>query len=245
MVRLFPLQRRVHWLRLAIHLGAWIPLGYLLWAVSTGNLTVNPIQAATQYTGKDALVFLVLSLAVTPFHTLTGYRPVLKVRRALGLYAFLYAAIHVFIFTVIDYGLDWGLLQGAIFEKTYILVGLATLIILTALAVTSFKWWMKRMGRRWTRLHRLIYLAGLLVILHYAWSLKGDLFSLQGDVTQPLAFGLAVVLLLVARIPSLRRWISNQRNRLVRRWPAASLRQPARHEHNQSVHKPAKTSSLF
>jgi sulfoxide reductase heme-binding subunit YedZ len=226
MVRLFPSHRRVHWLRLAMHVGAWTPLGYLLWAVSTGNLTVNPIQAATQSSGKDALVFLVLSLAVTPFHTLTGYRPALKVRRALGLYAFMYAVIHVFIFTVIDYGLDWSLIQGAIFEKTYILVGLATLIILIALAVTSFKWWMKRLGRGWTRLHRLVYLAGLLVILHYAWSLKGDLFSLQGDVTQPLAFGLAVVLLLVARIPPLRRWISTQRSRLARRWPAAALRQP-------------------
>jgi sulfoxide reductase heme-binding subunit YedZ len=226
MEHLFPFRQRVHWLRLVTHLGAWMPLVWLLWAVSTGNLTVNPIQAATQYSGKDALVFLVLSLAVTPFHTLTGYRPVLKVRRALGLYAFMYAVIHVFIFTVIDYGLDWSLLKGAIFEKTYILVGLATLIILIALAVTSFKWWMKRLGKRWTRLHRLIYLAGLLVILHYAWSLKGNLFSLQGDVTQPLAFGMAVVLLLTARIPTLRRWISNQRNRLVQRWSAANLRQP-------------------
>jgi sulfoxide reductase heme-binding subunit YedZ len=226
MVRLFPLRQRVHWLRLATHLGAWIPLGYLLWAASTGNLTVNPIQAATQYSGKDALVFLVLSLAVTPFHTLTGYRPVLKVRRALGLYAFFYAAIHVFIFTVIDYGLDWSLLQGAIFEKTYILVGLATLIILTALAATSFKWWMKRLGRRWTGLHRLVYLAGLLVILHFTWSLKGNLFSLQGDITQPAAFGLAVLMLLAARIPALRRWISNQRSRLRQRWWAATLRQP-------------------
>jgi sulfoxide reductase heme-binding subunit YedZ len=226
MVRLFPSRQHVHWLRLVTHLGAWIPLVWLLWAVSTGNLTVNPIQAATQYSGKDALVFLVLSLAVTPFHTLTGYRPVLKVRRALGLYAFMYAALHVFIFTVIDYGLDWSLLQGAIFEKTYILVGLATLIILVALAVTSFKWWMKRLGKRWTRLHRLIYLAGLLVILHYAWSLKGNLFSLQGDVMQPIAFGLAVVLLLVARIPALRRWISNQRSRLAHHGPAAGLRQP-------------------
>jgi methionine sulfoxide reductase heme-binding subunit len=226
MVRIFPLRQRVHWLRLATHLVAWIPLGYLLWAAFTGNLTVNPIQAAIQYSGKDALAFLVLSLAATPFHTLTGYRPVLKVRRALGLYAFFYAAIHVFIFTVIDYGLDWSLLQGAIFEKTYILVGLATLIILTALAATSFKWWMKRLGKRWTGLHRLVYLAGLLVILHFAWSLKGNLFSLQGDVTQPAAFGLAVLLLLVARIPALRRWISNQRSHLRRRRPAAALRQP-------------------
>ncbi|MEJ2598956.1 MAG: sulfoxide reductase heme-binding subunit YedZ [Anaerolineales bacterium] len=225
MLRLYPLNTRLHWLRLVTHVGAWIPLAWLLWAVSTGNLTVNPIQAATQYSGKDALVFLVLSLAVTPIHTLTGYRPVLKVRRALGLYAFFYALVHVFIFTVIDYGLDWGLLQGAIFEKTYILVGLATLIILTSLAVTSFKWWMKRMGKRWTRLHRLIYLAGLLVILHFAWSLKGNLFSLQGDITQPLAFGLAVVLLLAARIPRLRRWISNQRSRLLHRRPTAGLRQ--------------------
>jgi DMSO/TMAO reductase YedYZ heme-binding membrane subunit len=72
----------------------------------------------------------------------------------------------------------------------------------------------------------LVYLAGLLVILHFAWSLKGNLFSLQGDITQPVAFGLAVLLLLAARIPALRRWISNQRSRLRSRWPAATLRQP-------------------
>lgn len=204
-------------LQVIVHVGAWIPLAWLLWDNYTGNLTINPIQAATQRTGKYALVLLVLSLAATPINTLFGFRQVLKVRRALGLYAFMYAAIHMMIFLGLDYNLDWSLLQGAIFEKRFVLVGLAAFLILISLAATSFKSSMKRMGKNWKRLHKLVYLAGGLVIVHYAWATKGDVLRLQGDVWQPLAFGLLVSFLLVVRIPFVRKWISNSRQRLNQR----------------------------
>jgi sulfoxide reductase heme-binding subunit YedZ len=136
---------------------------------------------------------------------------VLSARRTLGLYAFMFAAIHFSIFIWLDYGLDLSLLLVEIVEKRYILVGAGALLILVSLAMTSFKWWMKRLGKNWKRLHRLVYLAGVLVIVHYAWAKKGDLLSLQGDIWQPLFFGLFLALLLIMRIPIVRRTVSNRR----------------------------------
>lgn len=205
-------------LRIAVHLGAWLPLAWLVWDYFNSNLTVNPIQAATQRTGKYALVMLLLSLSATPLNTLFGFRQVLQVRRTLGLYAFLYASLHLTIFVYLDYGLHWDFLKQAVLEKPFVLVGLSAFLILLTLAGTSFRWWMKRLGKNWKRLHRLVYLASLLVILHFAWSKKGDVTSLQGDILQPLAFGLAAALLLTVRIPLVRRSIAHLRVRWNSRW---------------------------
>lgn len=202
---------------MAVHLAAWGLVGWLAWAYSTGNLTVNPIQAATQHTGKYALIFLVLSLACTPLNTLFGWRQALSVRRALGLYAFMFAAVHLMIFIGLDYGFNWEFLQADIATKRYILVGAATFIILASLAITSFRWWKKKLGRNWKRLHRMVYLAGILVIVHYAWAQKGDLFRLQGDINQPVFFGLLILALLVMRIPPIRRALSNLRQQVEKR----------------------------
>jgi methionine sulfoxide reductase heme-binding subunit len=183
---------------------------------------VNPIQAATQRTGKYALIMLVLALACTPVNTLFGWRQVLKVRRTLGLYAFLFAAAHFTIFIWIDYDFNWEFLKADILDKPYIFVGATALLILSALAFTSFRWWMKRMGKNWKLLHRLVYLAGVLVVIHYAWARKGDIFRLQGDILQPLLFGLLVMLLLVLRIPAVRRMVSGKRSALGLRRPVAA-----------------------
>ena len=204
-------------LQILVHLLAWGLVAWLAWDAWTGNLTVNPIQAAEQRTGKYALVLLVLSLACTPLNTLFGLRQALTVRRSLGLYTFMFAAMHFVIFIGIDYGFDWEFLRLDIINKRYILVGATALIILTLLAATSFKWWMKRLGKRWKALHRLIYLAAPLVVLHYAWARKGDIFRLQGDILQPLAFGVVVALLLLARLPALRRGAVRLRGQLQRR----------------------------
>lgn len=201
-------------LQLIAHAAAASLAIWLAWEYFAGPLNFNPIQTATQHSGKTALIFLVLSLACTPLNTLFGWRQVISVRRTLGLYAFLFAAAHMVIFAWVDFGLDWSLIWREVIEKNYILVGLSALSVLLALAVTSFKWWMKRLGKNWKRLHRLVYLAGILVILHYAWSKKGDLFTLQGDIFQPFVFGLILTLLLVLRIPAVRKWASRLRSRL-------------------------------
>ncbi len=198
------IKKKIPLFRLFVHIGAWAPLGGLIWDAYRGNLTVNPIQEMIQRTGYYALVLLVLSLACTPLNTLFGFRPALTVRRALGLYAFMYASFHFLFFIGLDYGFDWALILDMVFEKPFIVVGLFSLTILLGLASTSSRWAMKRLGKNWKRLHRLVYLAAALVIVHFAWASKGDLLRLQGDILEPFYFGLAVALLLVARMPLIR-----------------------------------------
>jgi methionine sulfoxide reductase heme-binding subunit len=190
--------------QLFVHAAALAPLGLLIFDFFRDNLTVNPVQALTLRTGKYALTLLVLSLACTPLNTVFGFRPALKVRRALGLYAFMYAAIHFLIFVGLDYAFNPQLLREAIFEKRFALVGFAAFLILLPLAVTSTRGWMKRLGKNWKRLHRLVYLAGALVVVHYAWAVKSD-------IRQPLLFGGLVALLLFLRLPQVRRAASKTR----------------------------------
>lgn len=203
-------------LQVIVHLAFWGLAAWLVWSYVSDNLTVNPIQALMQRTGKFALIFLMLSLACTPLNTVFGFRSAIKVRRSLGLYAFLFAFSHLLILVGLDYGFDWFLLRLEILDKRYILVGLAAFSILLPLAVTSFKWFMKRMGKYWKWLHRMVYLAGLLVILHYAWAKKGDLLSLSGDMLQPMLFGVLLLVLLGLRLPFVRKAVVDIRGRLRR-----------------------------
>jgi sulfoxide reductase heme-binding subunit YedZ len=145
---------------------------------------------------------LVLALACTPMNTLFHFRPALKARRTFGLYVFFYAFLHVSIFVVLDYGFDLRLMVDTIAEKRYILAGLSAFLIILPLAITSFDWWKKRLGKNWKRLHRLVYLAALLVVLHYTWLVKSD-------IRVPLLYGLGIVILLVLRIPAVRRKLAN------------------------------------
>lgn len=193
-------------LQVAVHVAALAPLALLIWNGLNDNLTVNPIQAITFRTGKAALALLVLSLACTPLNTAFGLRLALKWRRPLGLYAFMYAALHFLTFTVLDYGLDPVLLREAIFEKRYALVGFAAFLLLVPLAITSPRGWMKRLGKRWKRLHQAVYLAGLLVVVHYLWLVKADR-------REPLLWGAAIALLLIIRLPPVRRAVSGLRHR--------------------------------
>jgi sulfoxide reductase heme-binding subunit YedZ len=212
LLRRFPLL-----LRIATHVGALIPLAVLVRDFLTHHLTENPIQAAEQRTGTIALVLLLVSLACTPLNTLFRFSQAIRRRRALGLYAFFYASLHLFIFAVIDFGLDWPTLWEMVSEKRYIIAGLATFVILVALAVTSFRWWMKRMGKGWKRLHQLIYLAGALAILHLAWVVKGSVSRLNGDIRRPIAYGSVLALLLVLRIPAVRRAVVRARQSILNR----------------------------
>jgi sulfoxide reductase heme-binding subunit YedZ len=221
----------------AVHIGSWIPLALILVDYFRDNLTANPIQDITFRTGKTALVLLVLSLAATPANTLLGFKPALKVRRALGLYAFMYVAIHFLIFVGLDYVFDWNLIKEAIFEKRYALVGFAAFLILLPLAITSTRGWKVRLGKNWRRLHRLVYLAAILAVIHYVWLVKAD-------IREPLSYGAGVLLLLVARLSVVRKGLSDFRQRFLRRmrelrnwatieaWPDPEGRQirPNKHE---------------
>lgn len=202
-------------LQIAVHLYAWSALVFIAFDFLTGNVSVNPIQELEQRTGRHAITLLVLSLACTPLNTLFHWPELIKRRRALGLYAFLYAAIHVIIFVDLDYGLAWSLIVQTVFEKPYILVGMISFLLLIPLAVTSFNIWKVRLRKNWKRLHRLIYLIAPLVVLHYGWGKKGDFFALQGEIIRPLIYGLVVIGLLLLRIPSVRRTITSVRGRIL------------------------------
>lgn len=196
-----------------MHLAAWFPVARLVFEAFTGNLTANPIQHIEQRTGRAAITLLFLSLAATPLNSLFGWKEPLQRRRALGLYAFLYATIHVIIFADLDYGLAWSLILETVFQKPYILVGAAAFLLLIPLAVTSFDVWKVRLKKNWKRLHKTVYFIAPLVVLHYAWGKKGTFFALQGDILLPLVYGLILVLLMVLRIPAVRRFLASARSR--------------------------------
>jgi sulfoxide reductase heme-binding subunit YedZ len=202
---------RANWLRIAVHGGVLLSLAWLGVQLATGAFVVDPIREMTTYTGKAALVLLILSLACTPLVTLTGWKRPSRVRRALGLYAFLYAAVHLAIFVGLDYGFDLEMLVRGIEDQRYVLVGFAAGLGLLALALTSTRGWQRRLGRAWKRLHRLAYLAGILAVVHFLWLVK--------DPQEPLRYAALVAFLLVLRIPAVRRAVG-----LLRRWLAQKLR---------------------
>lgn len=201
------------WISILAHVGALLPLAVLLIDFGRDNLTVNPIQEATIRTGKTALILFVLSLACTPLNTVLGFRPALRVRRALGLYGFLYVCIHLFIFAVWDYGLDVLLIWQQIIEKPYILAGVGAFVLLVPLAVTSTQAYQRKLGKDWKTLHRMFYLIMPIVILHFALLVKSIYYQ-----PEPLWWGLGVAVLLVLRIPVVRKRVSLVQGALRRKF---------------------------
>lgn len=205
-------MKRFTLIRWAVHLAAWVPLIVLIIDAASHNLTFNPIQAATQRTGDTAIILLGLSLACSPLSTYLKWRDAIKLRRALGLYAFMYAAVHVWLFVGADFGYQFNFIVPEFLQKYYLWAGLPAFAILVALAATSFRVVMKRMGKNWKRLHRYIYLGAILAVLHLALVIKGDFFRLGGDVWKPLAAALVAGVLLIVRVPRVRHLLLAKRS---------------------------------
>jgi methionine sulfoxide reductase heme-binding subunit len=201
-------------LQIAMHLYAWSAIILLIFDFATGRLSPNPIQDLERRTGRHAITLLVMSLLCTPLNTLFKWSEPIKRRRALGLYAFMYAVIHVIIFADLDFGLAWSTLIKEVVEKPRLVVGAIAFVLLIPLAVTSFDIWKKRLKKNWKRLHQVIYFIAPLVVLHYLWSKKGDALSLQGEVIKPLIYGLLVAIFLIIRIPPVRKALSSFSNRI-------------------------------
>lgn len=202
-------------LRVLVHAGGIIPMLWIIWEILINQSNFNPIQWATLTTGRLALIFLLLTLACTPIFILTGFSVVNRRRKALGLYSFMYAAVHFAIYIAWDYGFAWSLIWQELIQKRYLVVGVGAGVILLLLAATSMKYWMKKLGKNWKRLHRLVYLAGIFVILHYIWIVKGDFLSLQGDILLPLLAGVFLIIMLVLRVTWLRKKIVSYRQSLA------------------------------
>jgi sulfoxide reductase heme-binding subunit YedZ len=209
-------MKKLHYtpLQVAMHVYAWSVLVFLIFDFFTGRLSANPIQDLERRTGRQALTLLVLLLMCTPISAIFKWSEPLKRRRALGLYTFMYATIHVVIFTDLDYGLAWSRLYQEVIEKPRLIVGLLAFLILIPLAITSFDIWKKRLGKNWKRLHQLVYLVAPLVVLHYLWSKKGNILTLQGEVARPLIYGIIVAIFLILRIPSIKKALATLSTRM-------------------------------
>lgn len=188
------------WFSLLVHIACLLPIPILVYDGLTGNLTADPIRGSILRTGKIALELLILSLACTPLNSIFGFKPALRVRRALGDYAFLYVCLHFAIFVSLDFGFDFQLIYDELI-RPYALVGFIAGILLIPLAITSFSPWPKRLGKNWKRLHNLVYLIDLLAAFHFILVVK------QG-VTEPYLWMILIVFLLVLRIPPIRRFLS-------------------------------------
>ena len=200
---------RAWWLKILVHAGALLPLAWITWQYTQSLFLVDPVREITTLTGRTALILLVLTLACTPINTLLGFKQVLRVRRALGLYAFLYASVHFATFVWLDYGFDLELLAEAVFAQRYVVVGFGAGLILLALALTSTRGSQRRLGKNWKRLHRLVYIAGILAVVHFAWLVK--------DIRVPLQYGAVLALLLALRLPRIRKALSRVRHWFRRR----------------------------
>jgi sulfoxide reductase heme-binding subunit YedZ len=184
-----------------VHAVGVLPLVYLLASYLLGRLGFNPVEALTRQTGRLAVIFLLLSLACTPFRRIFHFSVLARWRKPLGLYASLYAVLHFVVFLILDYGLDLPLVLAEILQKPFIIIGALGLIILIVLALTSFRKLQRRWGKFWRTLHRLVYVAGLLILVHYFLAVKGDLLSLQGGYLGPLLAGGVLLILLMLRLP--------------------------------------------
>lgn len=197
-------NRWVTALRVAVHIGALTPLAVLVWDFVSGNLTANPIEAVQLHTGKTAISLLLLSLACTPVYLVSGFKPVLLLRRPLGLYAFMYVSLHFINFVAVDYGFNFTLIrEDALLGKRFILAGLTAFLLLLPLAVTSISSWRKRLGQNWQRLRWLSYPAAILAVVHYIWQTKAD-------IRLPLIYGGVLLVLLAFRLPIIRKYLSNR-----------------------------------
>jgi methionine sulfoxide reductase heme-binding subunit len=171
-----------------------IPAVRLAYLAVHGRLGANPIEALEVQTGTWALRFLAATLAVTPIRRLLGWNWLVRYRRLLGLTAFAYATLHLSVWAVIDFYFAFDLMLEEIVKHRYILLGMATYAMLIPLAVTSTKGWVKRLGgSRWSKLHRLVYVAAITATIHYLWAVKKD-------TLYPLIYLAVFVVLLGSRL---------------------------------------------
>jgi len=169
------------------------PLAWLVYGAFNSLLGANPIEYITRATGDWTLRLLLLSLAITPLRRLTGWHPLIRFRRLLGLFAFFYAVLHLLTYLWFDKFFDLAEILKDIQKRPFITVGVAALLVLVPLAVTSTAGWIRRLGRYWQPLHRAVYLAAGLGILHYLWLVKADRRG-------PLTYAALLAALLLARL---------------------------------------------
>jgi len=175
-----------------------MPLVWIIWTVVLDEvgigLSANPVEMVNRYLGDWAIRFILITLGITPIVNITGWTTLVRFRRMIGLFAFAYAFLHIANYIIADQFFNWADIWVDIIKRTYITVGMATFVILLALAVTSPKAAIKRLGaKRWRMLHRSVYIAGMGAVLHYWMMVKADL-------TQPIIHAAILSILLGYRL---------------------------------------------
>ncbi|HSJ10658.1 MAG TPA: protein-methionine-sulfoxide reductase heme-binding subunit MsrQ [Longimicrobiales bacterium] len=186
---------RMVWLKLALWIAGLAPAAKLAWRAYNDDLTANPIELITLKTGFWALTFIMATLAITPLRRITGWNRIIQLRRPLGLFAFFYATLHFLTYVTLDQFFDFGAIIEDIAKRPYITVGFTAFVLMIPLAVTSTKGWIRRLGRRWLQVHRLIYVTAALGVLHFYWKK-----SSKNDIFEPLVFAAILAVLLGARL---------------------------------------------
>jgi sulfoxide reductase heme-binding subunit YedZ len=186
-------ERAILALKAVLWAGALAPGAWLVGGIFRGWLGANPAEKLTHVTGMTTLTLLLVTLAVTPVRRLTGWNPVIKLRRPLGLFAFAYACTHFTIWFAFYNVFNVQYMIADVAERPYITVGMAAFLILIPMAATSTKGWIRRLGRRWTTLHRGIYIAATLGVIHFYWLVKAD-------TRLPIALGACLLVLLALRV---------------------------------------------
>ena len=187
-------------LTLAVHILALLPLLLLALDYWQGGLGANPIQEVQLCTGIYAMVLLTASLAWTPLYTLTGIPALARFRRTVGLYAFFYASLHFLNLIGLDYLFNFSALWKDLADKRYILAGFPAWLLLLVLAITSTNGFRRRLGKNWRRVHRFVYVAGVLAVIHYFWQVKVE-------VPGPLIYAGILAFLLLLRLPPIERLV--------------------------------------
>ncbi len=172
---------------------ALVPAAALVYNFYTQNLTANPGDYITDQTGTWALTLLVISLTITPLRRLTKWNDLIKLRRMLGLFSFFYATLHMLTWVVLIHFFEWSFMIEDVVKRPFITIGMATFLILFVLALTSNRLAIRKLGRRWQKLHRLVYVAAIGAVIHFWWLVKAD-------TTEPQRWALAVAVLLGFRM---------------------------------------------
>ena len=180
------------YLKVVIFTLSLVPIFYIIYQILTNQLGPEPIKDITHHTGKWALYFIVITLAMTPLKKITKLSIWINYRRMFGLFIFFYASVHLMTYVGLDYRFDLASIGNDIIKKKYIFIGFSAWLLLIPLAITSNKLMMKILKDKWKKLHRLIYLISLFGTIHYLWLVKRDL-------TEPLIFLTVIIILLAFR----------------------------------------------
>jgi len=196
------------YIKVFVFLLALLPLLQLFLGVLQNSLGPDPAKALSHMSGEWALCFLIITMAITPLRIITRSSEWVHYRRMMGLFVFFYAVLHLLIYCVFLLGLQWQDLWADILERPYITVGFGAWLLLLPLAVTSTKRWQRKLGRQWSRLHKLIYIVSALVLLHIIWQARSDL-------AEPLVYVLIFSVLMLFRLPVVKRFFNTRAKKTV------------------------------